>query len=305
MTTTLRLSREGQDRARRFLMEAARPLERALYRHEFEGQPPDAALDALAHYRNADGGYGHGLEPDSTTPASSVLNTTVALQTLRHIEVPGEHPLVRGALRYLLDQYDLQHGMWSLMPPAVDDAPHAPWLAYDPDWTRSTVNPTAEAIGHLLTYGALDICRCVDVLGVALSHIQAAREPIEMHELLCVLRLADTPGLPEVPARALAERLAGDIPQVVATDPAAWRQYGLEPLAIAPSPDAAYHDMLAEHIPTNLDDRIAQQGDDGAWWPTWSWGDAHPKHWVTACQAWKGVITIETLIVLRNYGRLA
>lgn len=299
------LSRTDHARARRFMMETARPLERALYLHAYEGGPLDDALAELARFQNEDGGYGHGLEPDSTTPASSVLNTSEALQRLRRLGVPREHPLVADALRYLLAQYDLAHGVWPFMCPAADQHPRAPWLTYDPDWTHSTINPTAEVVGHLLTYGALDICRCVDVLGRALIHIEAVEGPLIMHDLLCVLRLAATPDLPAVPARTLAERLTRDIPQVVESDPAAWGGYSLEPLWVAPAPDAPYYALVAEHIPANLDDRIARQGEDGAWWPNWSWDGTYPAEWQVAREAWKGILTLDTLRVLRAYGRLA
>ena len=39
-------------------------------------------VDAVAAYRNDDGGFGHGLEPDKLAPASQPLDVEVALERL-------------------------------------------------------------------------------------------------------------------------------------------------------------------------------------------------------------------------------
>ncbi len=59
-----RLSREAFERARAFLKSEARPLDRALFEHEFEGAPGERAIEELARYQNPDGGFGRALEPD-------------------------------------------------------------------------------------------------------------------------------------------------------------------------------------------------------------------------------------------------
>ena len=74
------LSGDAQERARAFINTQGRPLERALYSYHFDDGSAEAVLAELGHYRNDDGGFGHGIEPDLQTPDSSVLGTTVALQ---------------------------------------------------------------------------------------------------------------------------------------------------------------------------------------------------------------------------------
>ncbi len=53
-----------------FLTGHARLLDRHRYGFLVGRGDPQATLSALAAYRNADGGYGHGLEPDLRSPES-------------------------------------------------------------------------------------------------------------------------------------------------------------------------------------------------------------------------------------------
>src|ERR671924_503348 len=50
--------------ARRFMAGHARLLDRRRFELLFAGADPEPVLAALRAYRNPDGGYGHGLEPD-------------------------------------------------------------------------------------------------------------------------------------------------------------------------------------------------------------------------------------------------
>src|ERR671925_1579367 len=58
------------DAARRFMAGHARLLDRRRFELLFDGGDPEPVLDALRAYSNADGGYGHGLEPDLRAPES-------------------------------------------------------------------------------------------------------------------------------------------------------------------------------------------------------------------------------------------
>jgi hypothetical protein len=50
--------------ARGFLAGQARLLDRRRFELFFEGADAELVLAASGAYRNSDGGYGHGLEPD-------------------------------------------------------------------------------------------------------------------------------------------------------------------------------------------------------------------------------------------------
>src|SRR5262245_39689092 len=68
--------------ARDFILRQGRLLARRLSATCFEGTPSSGAGDAVQGYRNDDGGFGHGLEPDKRCPASLPIDVEVALQAL-------------------------------------------------------------------------------------------------------------------------------------------------------------------------------------------------------------------------------
>lgn len=62
--TPAMLSKEAFETSRRFVETTARPLEVGRFYYHFEGASDESVLAALGEYRNADGGFGHALEPD-------------------------------------------------------------------------------------------------------------------------------------------------------------------------------------------------------------------------------------------------
>jgi arginine/ornithine N-succinyltransferase beta subunit len=62
------LNREAFGRASQYLLTQARPLERALFEHRFEGANMDKVIAELAGFQNEDGGFGQALEADLRTP---------------------------------------------------------------------------------------------------------------------------------------------------------------------------------------------------------------------------------------------
>ena len=50
--------------------------------------------------------------------------------------------------------------------------------------------------------------------------------------------------------------------------------------------------------------QVDRQGADGAWPPNWNWLGLFPEDWPQAELEWKGVLTLQTLLTLRSYGRL-
>ena len=81
------------NRAREFLLSEARPLERAIFVHAFDGGIIDQVLAQLEGFQNRDGGFGQALEPDVRTPTSSALCTEMGLRYLVEWEIPAEHSL--------------------------------------------------------------------------------------------------------------------------------------------------------------------------------------------------------------------
>ena len=65
------MTKPDMDAAAQYLAANARVLERRRFERLFAGWRPGPVRDAVAAYRNADGGFGHALEPDSAARAAS------------------------------------------------------------------------------------------------------------------------------------------------------------------------------------------------------------------------------------------
>jgi len=309
-----RLSGEAFARARRFLMAEARPLERALFAHRFEGGPAEAVWAELAHYRNDDGGFGHGLEPDLRTPHSSALATSDALGTLQALGCPAEHALVRGAVQWLLAAYDERAAVWRVVPEGANDYAHAPWW-HDEDGSLARtfddflVVPRTRIVALLYHYAGLLPAGWLDrlaertvseVMGMAPQALGGGGD-----SLRACLQLAQAHGLPERLRRRLLPWLRDVVaPAIVERDPARWPGYVPSPLKLARTPDSPLAAQFGDDLQRNLDYEIARQAPEGYWEPNWTWGDFYPDVWPQARQEWRGHLTLETLTSLRAYGRL-
>ena len=298
----MKLSQVQWQKTAVFLQTNARPLEQTLFAYHFGSGAQEAVFAALAAFQNADGGFGHGLEPDVQMAGSSVLATTVAFQILRSFQVDKTQPLVQSGIAYLENLYSAVQQSWPFVPESVGNAPRAPWWQYDADYTHYWHNPRPEVVGYLLDWGNSDLGEQVLT---AVLHTAAATETVEFHALFCYLRLLKTAALPAAARQTLQPLVQKWAVQLVETNPAQWAGYGLRPLAVAPTPD----DFLADHFSTAIEQELTYLAQtrqvDGAWHPAWSWGEAYPDVWLQAAAAWKGVITLHNLLTLRAYGRLA
>ena len=304
-----KLTREAFAKARAFIFEYARPLEKATFAHEFEGGSVDAIFEALAPFQNTDGGFGNAMEPDFRLSDSSVLATTVGLQVLREYNAGVDHPLVQGAMRYLMNTYDAEYEVWPIIPPTADTAPHAPWWGYSDDiadsWGGFLANPRAEIVGYLHDYAELvpDALRS-RLTEAMLAHIENHADGIQMFDLHCYVRLLETKRLPPAVRTSLMNKLGPVVDRLVATDAAEWDKYVLAPLEIVDRPESPFADQLADVVAENLDFAISRQAENGAWEPPWTWGDVFPEVWRQAKVEWSGVITVRTLKILNRFGRL-
>jgi hypothetical protein len=307
------ISREAFAAARNYIMIRARPLDQARFRYHFEGGDSTAVVQALAAFQNEDGGFGHGLEPDLRTPASSAIATATGLAILREVGPAAAERLVAGAVRYLLDTYDDAGQVWPIVPPAVEDAPHAPWWNYAESassFDGFRINPRASLLGHLYHFaaGQKPVAGVLASAGPSLlNHVASTPDDeLGMHDLLTLTELAEADNVPDAIRRPLIDRLRRVVGQVVETDPARWAEYTLRPLQVAPSPDS----LLASAVPrpavdANLDYAIEGQAADGSWDLPWSWDFVDAAAWAQAERDWKGFHAVNYLRAFAAYGRLA
>jgi hypothetical protein len=316
------LARESYDRAARFLRDYARPLEAALFAFRFEDGNPADVRRALTSFRNEDGGFGRGLEPDVRTSASSPYLTGLALDTLREIDTGRDDPLVTGAVDYLVSTLDTRAGVWPALPREAQEAPHAPWwsdggpppftsLAETFDGFR--IIPRARIVDGLAWFEATGSrSQFAGVIDDTLATIAAATPALLSSGTAFpdAARLASNEAIPEADRKPALDTLRRLLPEVVEGDPAAWSSYCPSPVSILPEPsDLAKNDSgqldMAQLTAAHLDYLIDSQAPDGSWYPRWDWGGSYPDAFQAARREWQGVVTLETLTSLAAYGRVA
>ncbi len=301
------LTQAAFQRAKNFIMAHGRALDQKRFEFHFENGSADAVLDALTPYQNADGGFGHSLEPDIRTSASSAIVTTIGFQMLREIRAPVDHTLVQKGIQYFIDTYDEGRQVWHIVPPEVEDAPHAPWWNYGNSaetFGQFLVNPRAEIVGYLHEFSDGVPTKLLQTLTTAvLKHLYALPDEMEMHDALCCVRLAETETLPD--RDKVWAKLAQAAAQGVARSEEQLAGYVLKPLWLVPSPESPLAAELKDAVEMNLDFEIGQQGEAGSWSPNFSWGDQYPEAWRTAKKEWQSRITVDTLKTLKDFGRIA
>ena len=214
---------------REFILHEGRVLERRLFATIFDGASAEGVIAALHGYRNADGGFGHGLEPDKLCPESLPIDVEIALQAM---VAAGsvDMPMVTGACDYL--SRVARDGAVSLATPAIEAYTHA---VHWSDWTyEPDLNPTAGLVGLLCALGVDHPWRtqatawCWSTLDAGLPDDAHA-----LGEVLVFLEQAEDPERVE----RIAAQVAEHFPSVAhlrldPSDPT----YGVTPLHYAPDP---------------------------------------------------------------------
>jgi hypothetical protein len=299
------LSRARFDAACGFVEANGRPLDAMLLRHRLGRVSAEAVMVALIAYQNRDGGFGHGLEPDMRSPASTGIATSIGLRLLIRIATPARHPTVIGAIEWLTGALDRENGVWPIVCREVELAPHAPWWTWSEDlaanWNGFHFNPTAEILAHLYRYRA---ATPAEVFACAEAGLRRKLPEVEVlegaYDLKCAIRLAEADSLPAglaKPLEALVRR------SVAAHDPA---DDHASPFDAAASPSSPFADLVDGRIEAALTALVGAQAEDGGWnWnPEWSWGFVDKKAWSDAHRDWRGQLTRETLETLMAYGRV-
>jgi hypothetical protein len=301
-----RITSADIERIEMYLAEHCRSLEVARFRFLLGVAAAGDVARELEAFRNPDGGFGHGLEPDFQLPDSSPMATSIAFQIMKSVKDVECESLVAQAVRFLEGTYRPERPGWQAVHSAVDDYPHAPWWTYDAATggtpiDRSWGNPTAELIGYLVRHQRL--VRELDPAALARTAVDRAKQldVFDPHETYCFLRLF--PELPKDLQLELVPPMNRAIIALVETDPAAWGSYVAKPLDFVKSPDSVFFALLEEAVEEHLDYVVDARNGDGVWEPTWEWG-RYPDAWRTARLHWIGVLACENLAALQAFGRV-
>ena len=278
------------DDARRFLYAEGRLLERRLFGVLFEEAGAGSVVDALLGYRNPDGGFGHGLEPDKRVPDSQPLDVEAAfwaMDTAGHFD----HDLARAACDFL---QRIGPGVGPLTETYRDypRAPHWGDFALAPD-----LNPTA-GIAAMLWKWDIDHPWREAATAFCWERIEAGL-PEDAHgfgETLSFFAWAPQRSRADEAAAKAGARL-GSL-RMFRLDPAE-PGYGVTPLHYAPAPDSRWAGLFEPSvIEAHLDALAAAQLEDGGW-PI-SWEPIGPA----AGYDCRGAETLRALRTLRAFGRL-
>lgn len=283
------LSKESFEKAKVWIENNARPLEKARMHSHFDGGDESEVIKELLKFQNTDGGFGHALEPDLRTPNSSILATSLAFQ-IQYIESSN---------KYLLNNYDRKNKTWRIIPPSAEDSPHAPWwnqIGREEHFSGFHLNPTAEILGYLSEFDR--------DLGEKIYSMVKNLKEIEMHDFLCCKRLSESKNIPENFRQNLIIELGRLLDTCLVTDPSKWSGYGLRPLQVVDLPNSIYFNKLKNSVETNLDYEIDTQDKSGAWLPTWSWQGQFLNEWEKAKKEWSGILTLEKLLMLKRFDRI-
>ncbi|HEY1752850.1 MAG TPA: hypothetical protein VGG29_16450 [Caulobacteraceae bacterium] len=297
------LSRDRFQAARAFVEAGPRPLDAALLRHGLGEADTEAVMVALIAFQNPDGGFGHGLEADMRSPASTAIATSIGLRLLARVAAPARHPTVIGAIDWLAGALDREAGVWPIVGPDVAQAPHAPWWTWSEglseNWNGFRFNPTAEILAHLYHYRDAVAPDLLGAVEAGLRFTLAETELIEnAYDLKCAIRLGEAGGAPA----DLVEPLDALVRRSIAThDPG---DEHASPFDAAATPTSRFANAVAAAVPPALDAVIETQADDGGWSPGWNWSFVDKAAWKAAERDWRSWITREALEVLLAWGRV-
>lgn len=292
----------NKNKAIRYILENARPLELAIYKQFFDNESNQAVVDELSKFQNTDGGFGNALEPDFFNPNSSPIATNDAIITLCHVNaLDRDSDIVKGIVRYLasLDSFDEDKKRWLFAIDSNKDYPHAIWWEKKGDGI-SKFNPSVSLAAFMVCYGKRAPLY-EEITKDAVTYLENSEEIsgddvncyLLAYELLTANSINDIVDLDAFKAllcKAIEDCICKDI-----------SKYGVE---YVPMPSVIFAGRYSEFITPEIKPLIAAEKDilgklqmeDGGFDITWKWYTPYPAEYEQARDWWRPRITIEKLL---------
>ncbi|HEX3812025.1 MAG TPA: hypothetical protein VHX59_04210 [Mycobacteriales bacterium] len=280
-----------------FVATHARMLDRHLLAvHQGLGNV-DQTLAALAAYRNPDGGYGWGLEPDLRSQESQPCGAINAFEVFAEVGVVDPNA---ERLCDWLASVSLSDGGVPFVLPIRDTVGCAPWWVAG-DSTTSSLQITAAVAAQAYRAATRDpaVARhpwLRDATQYCLAQIQAIGSAPPAHILSFALQFLGTAEASVPAARSLIPDLVRHVPAdgILPVEGGAEGEV-LRPLDYSPDAGTAVRESLPpETIEQDLKRLADQQQPDGGW----------PIGWATSSPAalleWRGYVTVRSLVTLQR-----
>ncbi len=294
------LSKNKYLKARDFILTNARMIERRLFEFHFADGDMNGVYHAVYAYRNPDGGYGHGMEPDTASPESQPLFSIMALEILDEVGYLNKKILLEDFMPYFESITTEKGGIpWMFRPTST--YPCEEHFKSVKEW--AALSTTAPLLGMLEKHK-------VDIpwMRKAEAFVWSEFERIQDTHVFCYLCVPRwLTFLKHTKSQNKAEKKINELKKwisnngIICEDKAddGWCLYGKpHSLNFAPSPESMLHSLFTqETIEADIKNLIGIQKDDGRW-DTWYGISEGTK------LEWAGIQTLWVLNVLKNYGRI-
>jgi len=281
-----------------FMATHARLLDRRRFEVVINAAPPEGALAALSAYRNPDGGYGWGLEPDLRATESQPGAALHAFEVFEDI-APATTPRAIELCEWLTS-VSLSDGGLPFALPIEETAGCAPfWAGADPTVPSLQITAVVTAIAHRVAAHDPAIARhpwLSRSTEWCLEAIEALGDEPHALELAFAIQLLDAVHDTDPRAPELLDRLGSHIPDSGLVHVGG----GLEdemmrPLDFAPAPDRPARSLFSpDAISAELERLVEQQQDDGGWRVDFA------SYSPAAALEWRGHMTVRALSILKR-----
>ena len=301
----------------KYIYNRARDIEIAKYNYHFnDGEREDVAM-ALSIYQNRDGGFGHGLEPDSLNPYSSPLQTAEALKILKHVGYDASNLddmaeyIVNRALHYIY-YYCVKEGKVNPNVPSNNDFPHASWLEYSENFFDTwRYNPTAVLVAMTLHFTKENdkyYKKAYELVTTIIeSFISETKENVDKHYLVNLIELYDVITTKEIFKEyheSLKENINKRIDDLMTKDETKWPNYSSNlPLELIQLDVFLNTEERKELVEKHLDYLLDSRNANGLFEVTWSWGNDYEEFELQKIK-WVGLLLVNNLIFFKKYNRI-